>query len=374
VLNVEKSYISKPGELELYDFTPAAVRKINQSGYLSIVVTNQSAIARNLCTEEDVRSIHRSMETTLGQSRAWLDAIYYCPHHPDKGFPEENPEYKIECDCRKPRTGMFRKAAEDFNISTGDSYMIGDSERDIQAGFNAGCITVGVRTGYGIRKTKVLPDYMFNNLAEAVDFIVDDPLRISFERILARYKEFRESRPWIILIGGNTRTGKSTLASYLRLAFEKKGQRTLSVSLDNWLMPEADRKQDMDVYDRFRLPQIESDLKSLIEGDTLYKTTYINHPERNALPLILNPQGVRIILVEGVVALSSPVLRELADLRLFTTLSRQAFMKRMEEYYTWRGKSKADTELLVEKRKTDEYQLIEKESKFADMIINAYSS
>jgi mannose-1-phosphate guanylyltransferase/phosphomannomutase len=191
VLNVERSYISKPEELELFDFTPAAVRKINQSGYLSIVVTNQSAIARNLCTEEDIRAIHRSMETTLGRDKAWLDGIYYCPHHPDKGFPEENPIYKIDCDCRKPRTGMFRKAAEDFNISTGDSYMIGDSERDIQAGINAGCVTVGVRTGYGIKKTKILPDYMFSNLSEAVDFIVDDPLRPYFDKILRKYKEFK---------------------------------------------------------------------------------------------------------------------------------------------------------------------------------------
>lgn len=374
VLNVERSYISKPEELVLFDFTPAAVRKINQSGYLSIVVTNQSAIARNLCTEEDIQEIHRSLETTLGRDKAWLDGIYYCPHHPDKGFPEENPKYKIDCDCRKPRTGMFRKAAEDFNINMGDSFMIGDSERDIQAGINAGCVTLGVRTGYGIKKTKVLPDFMFNNLAEAVDFIVDDPLRPYFDKIFAKYSEFKESRPWVILIGGNTRTGKSTLASYLRLAFEKKGQRTLSVSLDNWLLSESERKQDMDVYARFRLPQIETDLKMLFEGDTLYKTTYVNHPERNAMPILLNPQGVSIILVEGVVALSSPAIRGLADIRLFTTLAPEVFMQRIEEYYTWRGRSLADTALLVEKRKTDEYQLIEKESKFADMIINAYNS
>jgi len=374
VLNVERSYISKPEELELFNFTQSAVRKINQSGYLSIVVTNQSAIARNLCTEEDIQNIHRRMETTLGQNGAWLDGIYYCPHHPDKGFPEENPKYKMDCDCRKPRTGMFRKAAEDFNISTGDSYMVGDSERDIQAGVNAGCITLGVRTGYGVKKTKVLPDYMFNNLEEAVDFIVDDRLRPFFDKIFGLYREFKGNRPWIVLIGGNARTGKSTLASYLRLAFKRKGHMTLSVSLDNWLLPETVRNQDMNVYARFQLPQIVTDLKKLIAGDTLYNTTYVNHPERNAQPLILNPQGVRIILVEGVVALSSPEIRDIADLRLFTTLDPKAFMQRMEEYYAWRGKSAAETALLVEKRKTDEYQLIEKESKFADMIINAYGS
>jgi D,D-heptose 1,7-bisphosphate phosphatase len=374
VLNVEKSYISKPEELELYDFTPDAIRKINQSGYLSIVVTNQSAIARNLCTEEDVRAIHRSMETTLGQNKAWLDGIYYCPHHPDKGFPEENPKYKIDCDCRKPRTGMFRKAAEDFNISTGDSFMIGDSERDIQAGINAGCVTLGVRTGYGIKKTRVLPDYMFNNVADAVDFIIDDPLRGYFDRIFARFRKFKENRPWVILIGGNSRTGKSTLASYLRLGFEKKGLTTLSVSLDTWLLPDSDRKESMNVFERFQLSHIEADLKKLVKGDTLYKSTYANHPERDARPLVLNPQGVRVILVEGVVALSSPPVRELADLRLFTTLDPELFIRRIEEYYLWRERSRADIALLVEKRKTDEYQLIEKESKFADMIINAHSS
>jgi uridine kinase len=134
------------------------------------------------------------------------------------------------------------------------------------------------------------------------------------------------------------------------------------------------RKQDMDVYARFQLPLIETDLKDLISGDTLYKTTYVNHPERKAQPLILNPQGIRIIIVEGVVALSSPALRHLADVRLFTTLNPEVFMQRMEQYYAWRGKTPAETVSLVEKRKTDEYQLIEKESKFADMIINAYSS
>jgi uridine kinase len=215
---------------------------------------------------------------------------------------------------------------------------------------------------------------MFKNLAEAVDFIVDDPLHPYFDTIFEKYREFKKSRPWVILIGGNTRTGKSTLASYLRLAFEKKGQMTLSVSLDNWLLPESERKQDMDVYARFQLQKIVDDLKKLFKGDTLYKMTYVNHPERNSMPLTLNPQGVSIILVEGVVALSSPAIRAQADIRLFTALTPETFMQRMEEYYTWRGRSSADTALLVEKRKSDEYQLIEKESKFADMIINAYSS
>jgi|WetSurSiteA1Bulk_404760.scaffolds.fasta_scaffold00516_8 D,D-heptose 1,7-bisphosphate phosphatase len=370
VLNIERSYISNPEELEILDFVPAAIRKLNQSGYLSVVVTNQSAIARNLCTEEDVQTIHKKLETVLGEQGAWLDAIYYCPHHPDKGFPEENPAYKIDCDCRKPKTGMFQKAIAKFGIDTGKSYMIGDSERDIQAGINAGCITIGVRTGYGIRKTKLLPDYMFSNLAEAVDFIVDDPLRESFEKINSLYQDYRGSRPWVILIGGNARTGKSTLASYLRISFIKAGISVLQVALDNWILPEDKRSAAMDVYDRFQLKTIEKDMIRLISGHALERSTYANHPERKPVPLFYNPEGARIIIIEGVVALSSEIVRKSAMLKLFTQLDAVAFRRRIHDYYTWRGKYAGEIESLVEKREMDEYQVIEKESNLADMIIN----
>jgi len=374
VLNIERNYISKPEELELFNFTPSSVRKINQAGYLSIVVTNQSAIARNLCAEEDVQTIHRKMETLLGQKQAWLDAVYYCPHHPHKGFPEENPVYKIDCDCRKPKIGMFNRAIAHFNIRAEDSYMVGDSERDIQAGINAGCITIGVRTGNGIRKTKVFPDYMFRDLAEAVDFIIDDPYRPVFERIYRQYVDYKGKIPWIILIGGNTRTGKSTLAAYLRLSFIKKGHNALHVGLDNWLLPEEQRRPDMGVNDRFRLARIEQDLNGLYKGRILNLLTYMNHTDRERLPVTYDPAGAAIIIVDGVVALSSTKIRKLAHLRLFTTLDSGLFRKRIKEYYTWRGKSAAETAALYKKRKQDEYQLIEKERKFADLIINPYGS
>ncbi len=371
VLNIERSYISKPAELELFEFTPPAIRKINQSGYLSIVVTNQSAIARNLCTEEDVRSIHKKMETLLGEQGAWLDAIYYCPHHPDKGFPDENPLYKIECDCRKPKTGMFRKAIEKFNINAGESYMIGDSERDVQAGINAGCVTIGVRTGYGIRKTRLFPDYMFTNLAEAVDFIVNDPYRQYFNKVYEKFQTYTGKLPWIILIGGNARTGKSTLASYLRIAFEKAGQRVLQVSLDNWLLPEDKRNNTMNVYNRFQMGILEEDIKNLLSGKTVIRSVYTNHPERQPLPVEYNPEHAGIIILDGIVALSSESIRRSAGLKVFTTLDPLHFRKRLDEYYLWRHKSAEEIDRLVKKRELDEYQLIEKESNLADLIINS---
>ena len=118
-----------------------AIKKINSSGYLAIVVTNQPVIARGEVTFEQLEEIHNKMETLLGQEGASLDAIYFCPHHPDKGFVGEVPELKIDCDCRKPKPGMLLKAAEDFNIDLSLSWMIGDGNHDIGAGKNAGCHT-----------------------------------------------------------------------------------------------------------------------------------------------------------------------------------------------------------------------------------------
>jgi D,D-heptose 1,7-bisphosphate phosphatase len=374
VLNTERSYISKPEELDVFEFTPQAIRKINHSGFLSVVVTNQSAIARNLCTEEDVRIIHKKLETILGEHKAWVDDIYFCPHHPDKGFPEENPVYKIDCDCRKPGTGMFKKAITKFNIDPVLSYMIGDSERDIQAGINAGCKTIGVRTGYGIRKTKVFPDYMFENLAEAVDFIVDDPFKNQFSHIQQLFSSYSGKLPWVILIGGNTRSGKSTLATYLRFSFEKSGRSVLQVGLDNWLLPDVRRSALMNVYERFQLNKLETDVKKLIRGHQLVVSSYANHPERKSQTIDYNPEQAEIIIIEGVVALSSEILRKAAHLKIFISIETELFVRRFNEYYKWRGISPEETALLMKKREVDEYQLIEKESKLADLIINSSTS
>lgn len=128
-------------EFELIGGVAEAIRKINASGYLAIVVTNQPVIARGEVSYDQLAEIHNKMETLLGEQGAYIDAIYYCPHHPHKGYAGERPELKIECDCRKPKPGMLLQAARDFNIDLAESWMIGDGENDIRAGINAGCKT-----------------------------------------------------------------------------------------------------------------------------------------------------------------------------------------------------------------------------------------
>ena len=138
VINKEVNLLSKPEQIELIKGVGEAIRKINESEFLAIVITNQPVIARNMCSIEELNYIHATIETFLGKENAYLNAVYYCPHHPDKGYPEERIEYKINCDCRKPKPGMIFQAAKDWNIDLSKSYFIGDSDIDIEAGNNAG--------------------------------------------------------------------------------------------------------------------------------------------------------------------------------------------------------------------------------------------
>lgn len=144
-INEYCGFLTNIDDFRLIDGVAEAIAKINQSEYLAIVVSNQPVIARGEVSEEELRHIHDKMETLLGEKGAYIDGLYYCPHHPDSGFPGERKEYKIQCDCRKPKPGMLIKAAEDFNIDLNASWMIGDSENDMLAGKAAGCGTILIR-------------------------------------------------------------------------------------------------------------------------------------------------------------------------------------------------------------------------------------
>lgn len=146
-LNKYKGLISAPEELELEENTAQAVRMINESGYLAIVVTNQPVVARGMCDIETVEKIHRKMETLFGEKGAYLDDITFCPHHPDKGYQGENVKYKIVCTCRKPLTGLIDEMVEKYHIDRKQSYVIGDTTTDIQFGKNAGIRTILLHTG-----------------------------------------------------------------------------------------------------------------------------------------------------------------------------------------------------------------------------------
>lgn len=141
-INKYVGFLRDIDQFELIDGVADAIKKINASGYLCIVVTNQPVIARGEVTVDALNEIHNKMETLLGLEGCYIDGLYYCPHHPHKGYEGEVPELKFDCDCRKPKPGMLLKAAGDYNIDLSQSYMIGDGENDVKAGLAAGCKTV----------------------------------------------------------------------------------------------------------------------------------------------------------------------------------------------------------------------------------------
>lgn len=145
-INKYVGFLTDINDFELLDGVAEAIKQINESGYLAIVASNQPVIARGEVTLEELQEIHNKMETLLGQKGAYLDAIFYCPHHPHKGYEGERPEYKIECECRKPKPGMLLAAAEKYNIDLKASWMIGDSDNDIEAGLAAGCQVIKINT------------------------------------------------------------------------------------------------------------------------------------------------------------------------------------------------------------------------------------
>jgi D,D-heptose 1,7-bisphosphate phosphatase len=138
-INKYVGFLTKPEQFELIEGVAEAIKLINKSGYLAIVITNQPVIARGDCSFDELQQIHDKMETELGKQGAFIDALYLCPHHKDKGFEGELVDYKFDCDCRKPKPGLFMQADRDFHIDFSQSYMIGDSELDLEAGKAAGC-------------------------------------------------------------------------------------------------------------------------------------------------------------------------------------------------------------------------------------------
>ena len=175
-LNIYKGLIDDIDKLELEKGAACAIRKLNDAGILAIVVTNQPVVARGMCDIGDVQEIHKKLQTLLGKEGAYLDDIVFCPHHPDKGYPEENKAYKMRCNCRKPNTGMIDRMVDKYNIDISKSFIIGDSTVDIMTGINAGLETILLETGQKGQdgKYEVEADKYYNNILDAVVYIISN--------------------------------------------------------------------------------------------------------------------------------------------------------------------------------------------------------
>lgn len=173
VLNVFKGLITDPAQMELAEGVPEALVSLNQSDYLALVVTNQPVIARGDCSVQELNSIHKRLYTLLGNAGCYVDDLIYCPHHPDSGYEGEVRDLKIDCTCRKPKTGMIDALVKKYNIDLKQSFFVGDTYRDVQTGYNAGVKTILIPSDANNEKEhfSAQADYTASNLKEAVEMI-----------------------------------------------------------------------------------------------------------------------------------------------------------------------------------------------------------
>lgn len=178
-INKLVGFLKNPDDLELIPGVADAIKMINNSEYLCIVVTNQPVVARGDVTFDELNNIHKRLETLLGKYGAYIDDLYYCPHHPDKGYAGEVKELKINCDCRKPKIGMLMKASKEHNIDLSESIMIGDSTLDIKMSENAGMNSILLQTGEaGLDgKYEINPTHIADDLYEAVNIVLNNEKR-----------------------------------------------------------------------------------------------------------------------------------------------------------------------------------------------------
>jgi len=175
-INKEVHHLSNIKDFELFEGVGQAIRQINAAGILTVIVTNQPVIARGELEEAGLRQIHNKMETLLGKEGAYIDRLYYCPHHTDSGFKGEIHSLKFDCRCRKPQIGLFKLAESELNIALEKSWLVGDSTSDIMAAVNLGIKSVLVRTGFAgdDKKYNAKPNYIVNNLNEAIELILKE--------------------------------------------------------------------------------------------------------------------------------------------------------------------------------------------------------
>jgi histidinol-phosphate phosphatase family protein len=361
-INREVDHLNAADQLELLPGVEEAIKRLNHSDYRCCVVTNQPVIARGELSFDGLRQIHNKMETLLGRRGAFVDRIYYCPHHPDKGFPGERSELKITCDCRKPKTGMIDRAMQEFHGARECSWLIGDASVDIETARRAGLKSVLVETGYaGLDYREwATPDATVPDLSSAVSFILDH-----YPRLFAYCRQLAEGigAGALVLIGGAARSGKSTFASVLRDALLVRGQRASVVSIDRWLKDAA--KRERGVLGRYDMDALQSLFRQLenreMRPDILTLPGYHKlHRKQIAAVERMQLSGADVVLIEGTVALAPKIHTEAEIHRYHIVIDEELRKQRFLHEYRLRGHSDELAMDVYLARQADEFPVLER--------------
>ena len=371
-LNHEVNHLNAPDQLILLDGVLEAVRRVNRAGILAIGITNQPVLARGAVTVEGMEKIHARLDSLLGNGGAYLDRIYVCPHHPDGGFAGEVPELKINCFCRKPEAGLLDLAVRDLNISRRDSWMVGDTTADILAGKRAGLRTILVNTGYAGRdfKYNVSPDFIAPTLSDAVDWILDGHTN-AIAKLMPIALSAVNCRA--IMLGGPSRSGKSTVATILVEIFNLIGKKAHVLPLDGWLKSAEERQERNGVLNRYRLDEIINEVKKVVSSPRRVSIEYTQYDRKLKRPQSKKTASIgpsEIVIFEGVPALLDAQLLELANLSIYVGIDDSTRMKRLKDEYFWRGEDEVFFMRKIMSREKDEVSLIKELAHKADYQIN----
>lgn len=368
-LNYEVDHLNSIDQFALLPGVESAIRRLNQSEYRVCVVTNQPVVARGECSREVLRHIHNKLETLLGRQGAFVDRIYYCPHHPDKGFPGEIPELKMQCDCRKPKTGMIDAAVTELNIARSQSWLIGDTTADLLAARRAGLKSILVETGQAGLDEKhcVLPDFIVPDMEAGVALILD-----IYPALLRAIEPLtKDIHPGaVVFVGGQSRSGKSSYSSALRNVLAAKGFRVHLLSTDRWLLSEAARGAG--VLARHDVTKLQNVMSAVCDSDAW--PIQLNLPgyrkfSRENVPDVETLEVARqdIVIVEGVVALHfAEVLG--ANHRFFVHLDESLRKQRVIGEYTTRGFAMATANTIYRERLVEEVPWVTSTAKSAKRV------
>ncbi len=374
-INTEVNHLKSIDQFELIKKSDEAIALLNKEGFLTVVVTNQPVIARGELTFKELNTIHAKMEKLLSLKGAYLDEITFCPHHPDSGFENEIKELKKKCICRKPNNGLIEQSMQKLNITNQSSWMIGDRTADILAGQKSFLNTILLRTGfYGKdQKYSVQPDFIMDDLYNASQFIIRYQ---NLETKIFNLVKKRLHLEKIIIIGGLSRSGKSTLASIIQKKLEKDNIKSHIISLDSWLKKKSDRIEGSGVLERYKTEKI----KNFISEISLDDFFEINIPDfcfyskkSTASKKILIKKNDKII-IEGIPALLFNDLLKLSNLKFYVDIEKGLRHNRIRTEYKSRLYKLEKIDSIIQSRKIDEDVIIKQSNKHANFIIKTYDS
>lgn len=374
VLNeLGKPYVTSPDELFVYDFVGPAINVLNNSNWRTIVITNQPVIARGDCSLTELNTIHNKLETVISESGAYLDQIYFCPHHPDSGFSGEIKKLKFRCECRKPNTGLILNAIRDFNIAPLRSWFVGDSTSDLLAAKRMGISSILVSTGQGGRDgaCSVQTEFSAKSLKEAVEFVIRD-----YPRIVKSCESFIDivgtKSHWFI--SGLSRSGKSTVANVVRRELMLTGRRAHVLSLDRWLLPIGERGSN--VFERYSMTEILRIFKqiSAVKETGELKVYLPNYDIISRGPHLsleeINFKVGDLVLWEGVVAQKVAELVGEPKSTLHVSCDESLRISRFRSFYSQRGLTDPEIYALEKSRDLDEVSHLAVLSKAAQIRID----